>query len=177
MPICGALGALAKETFVPYSIVFAIAWWLSPRRRERRNPAETSAPLSTRLAACLAFAALESALSGHMVLPWQFGVSLRASGGHLDALRANILDRNLLYGFVWLLPIGILRLKQLPRPWIVACAATAVAAFALVAWYGAMPGTAARALFSIAGPLLTISASVYLSGVQNNPTPVTGSGL
>jgi hypothetical protein len=34
----------------------------------------------------------------------------------------------------------------------------------LVAWYGAMPGTAARAIFSIAGPLLSLSAASYLAG-------------
>ena len=33
LPLWGVLGALAKETFVPLSSVFALAWWLTSWRR------------------------------------------------------------------------------------------------------------------------------------------------
>ena len=41
LPICGVLGALAKETFVPLSAVFALAWWLTCCRRGRAQALST----------------------------------------------------------------------------------------------------------------------------------------
>jgi hypothetical protein len=161
LPVLGILGALAKETFVPFTLVFTLTWWFVSRRRELWKPGETLFVLSTGLLALLSLTVLQTAMSGHVVWPWQFGESLRAEGGHVQSLANNIFDRNLLYGFVWLLPIGLLRVKKLPLPWVFACASTAALDFTLVAWYGAAQGTAARALFSIAGPLLSLSVALY----------------
>ena len=37
LPIIGVFGALAKESFIPFSIVFAAAWWLTVRRDHNRD--------------------------------------------------------------------------------------------------------------------------------------------
>ena len=164
LPVWGLIGAFGKETLAPYAIVFTAIWWFVSRDRERWKPLETAAILSTGLAALGGVATVQSLISGHVAWPWEFAMSMRAESGHLTALLSNILDRNLLYGFCWLLPIAVLRLNRFPRPWIAACAAAALADYSLTAYYVAQPGTAVRSLFSIAGPLLSLSAAQYLAG-------------
>jgi hypothetical protein len=163
LPVFAIFGALAKESFVPFSIVFTTTWWAVSRRHERWNAAETIGILCTGIAGLVTIAVLQSAVSGHIVWPWTFAASMRAQSGHLAALKANIIDRNLLYGFVWLLPVGLLRLGRFSRPWVVSCCAAAALDLALVAYYGAPPGAAARSLFSIAGPLLSLSAATLVA--------------
>jgi hypothetical protein len=164
LPVWGLLGALGKETFVPFSFVLTGVWWLVSYRAKQWKPAETCLILSTGIAALAGVVMIQLQISGNLLWPWEFATSLYANVGHLAALRANIVDRNLFYGFAWLLPVGIFRLNHFPKSWTIACAATALVDFLLSAWYGAMPGTAARALFSIAGPLLSLSAAEYLIG-------------
>jgi hypothetical protein len=156
---CGVLGALAKESFAPFSLVFTAVWWAFSRRRDRWTLGETVEIFATGIAALGTIFLVQSALSGRLVSPWSFAASMRADSGHLAALRANIIDRNLLYGFVWLLPLGIPRLGCFPRPWLGASAAVTLLDLALVAYYAAPPGAAARSLFSITGPLLSLSAA------------------
>lgn len=155
------LGALSRETFVPLCIAFTFAWSLAMRTQDMRQKWITFLVPST--AALISITILQSLVSGHLMLPWQFAGSLHTAGGHLNALFHNVFDQNLLYCIVWLLPLGLPRLVRLPRPWIAACAAAALADFALVTWHGSFPGAAARPLFSIAGPLLSLSAALYLS--------------
>ena len=170
LPLWGLLGALAKESFVPFSIVFTVTWWFASGQRQRWRLSETFTIFSAGAVAVLSVTILQMAVSGRVVWPWEFAVSLRANGGYLESLRANILDRNLIYGFAWLLPLGILQLKRFPSQWTLACAGTALVDFMLVTWHGAAPGTAARGLFTIAGPLLSLSAAAYLSRVSVSAT-------
>jgi hypothetical protein len=158
LPLWGILGALAKESFVPFAAVFTVAWWLTSRRREHWRPLEAVATLSTGAAALVAVVMVQSIVSGRVIWPWTFAASL-GGPGHLRALISNLADRNLLYGFTWLLPLGVWHLARFPRPWMLACAAAVVADLALVAWFSAQPGTAARGIFSIAGPLLSLSVA------------------
>jgi hypothetical protein len=77
-------------------------------------------------------------------------------------------DGNLWYTFVWLLPLAIPRLHRFPMTWRAATAATCVCAFVLDAYYGAAQGAMARALFTIAAPLLTASAAWILFEPQKD---------
>ena len=97
----------------------------------RDGSPESLAIFGAGAAACLSVTILQPAVSGHIVWPWQFAAALRAETGHLEALRANVLDRNLFYGFVWLLPLGLLRLTRFPMPWIVASGGTAASRFSV----------------------------------------------
>jgi hypothetical protein len=170
LPLWGALLALSRDTSVPLCIAFTIAWWFASRRHERWNRWETGAILSCGLAALVAVIILHSVVSGDAASPWQFAASLRSSGGHLQALLDNTLDRNLLYSLIWLLPLGSLRLRRLPMPWIASASAAALLTFVLIAWHGSTPGASARPLFSIAGPLLSLSAAIYLGrGFHESP--------
>ena len=162
LPLWGVLGAMAKESFVPFATVFTAVWCLSAHRREQWKLAEVLASLSTGLAALVTVMLVQATVSGQVVLPWNFAATLRGSV-NLGPLIANIVDKNLLYGFLWLLPLGVWQLPCFPRPWIFACAAAVATDLVLVAYYGAAPGTAARAIFSIAGPLLSLSVATLAS--------------
>jgi hypothetical protein len=165
LPILGLSGALAKETFVPFCLVFTFVWWGISRRGERWTARETAATLSTGAVAILSAFAVQSAITGRPIWPWAFAGSMFAPTGHLQAVVENIFDRNLLYGFAWLLPVGALRLRRFPCQWTLGCATVSVLVLILVAWHGDGPGTAARALFSVSGPLLSLSAASYLAAI------------
>jgi hypothetical protein len=175
LPLWGVLGALGKESFVPFATVFTAVWCLIAHRREQWRPGEVIATLSTGAAALVTVVIVQSIVSAHVVLPWNFAASVRGSG-NLGALLANVIDRNLLYGFLWLLPLGAWQLARFPRPWTLACAAAVVADLALVAYHAAAPGTAARAIFSIAGPLLSLSVATLANQVSGTNTTAPSLG-
>ncbi len=154
LPVWGLLGAASKETFVPICMVFSLVWWYFDRR---------VMVLSAGVAAFVGIAVLQSAVAGHVMWPWEFAAALGPQGDHWRALRENLLDQNLLYCMIWLVPLGMLRLKKLPVAWIAACAAAVLVDFGLVTWHLSSAGAAARPFFSFAGPMLSLSAAMYLS--------------
>ncbi len=172
LPFWGVLGALAKETFAPLAGVLAFGWWLAEARRSAR-------PL-TRLAWVLAMGPTSlatvtlamSMVSGGLIWPWKFAASMQgetSSGfGFLAAFLRCLTDRAFWYVFVWLLPLGLLRLNRLPRPWVVASALAFGAALLLGAFNDAR-GNTARALFNVAGPILSLSVAALLTEPKRQP--------
>jgi hypothetical protein len=73
--------------------------------------------------------------------------------------------REFWYTFIWLLPLGLLRLKRMDRRWIWATSATFLLALLFGAYNDAL-GNTARAFFNISGPLLSLSAAVLLTDSQ-----------
>lgn len=81
---------------------------------------------------------------------------------YLHHFLSSLAGRNLWYVFVWLLPLGLIKLNRFPRSWLLATAMTAVTVFALNTYFGADPGAVGRAMFSVAGPLLSASVAVLV---------------
>lgn len=69
LPFWAGLGAVSKETFVPLCAAFSGAWWWFDTKRRPMV-------LSGALAAFAAITVLQSAISGHMMWPWQFAAAL-----------------------------------------------------------------------------------------------------
>jgi len=165
LPLWAILGATAKETFVVFLVVFTAVWALVWRKSEPRT-----ALLWTGVSWVFGFvtlALLQWSITGIFRSPVRFGLELH---GHSQLSRQLLLwvsDRNLWYTFVWLLPLGLLRLVRFPPAWRYATLATCICGFALDAWYGAAPGTMARAQFTLAAPLLTASAASFLFEPHN----------
>jgi hypothetical protein len=162
LPVCGAVGALAKETFVPISAVLALTWWFS---EWRRKPKEARVEQLAWIAAmgASAFAAvtvLHSVLDGRIVWPWQPAAVLNTH--RPIAFLATFADRNLLYEFAWLLPLGLIRLRDQPRSWVLACTAATVTVLCLDLYFHGAQGALGRATHSVAGPLLSLSAADFL---------------
>jgi uncharacterized membrane protein len=162
LPILGAIGATAKESFVVFLIVFSLSWWLCSRR-ELRGPWRDGAWMAVSWIVALAsMTVLQWRIAGAFQSPVEFGMGLHQNSAYFSHFVRSLGDRNLWYIFFWLLPLSLVRLRRLPLNWRIATAATSVTAFVLDAYYGRQPGTVGRALFSVAGPLLTASVAILL---------------
>jgi hypothetical protein len=112
-----------------------------------------------------------SKVAGGLVWPWQFAAYVHVGRGLLHGLRGCILDDTFWYVFIWLLPLGLLRLRRLPTPWVLATAVAFCGALGMGASNNA-GGNTTRALFNVAGPILSLSAAIFL--VEATGTPAHG---
>jgi hypothetical protein len=162
LPVIAVLGALTKESFIPFSIVLTSTWWFVTGSDRNRL---SSAPwiLSSWVLGLGAMIGLQWSITGTYVSPVQFGLALHRGGGHHFAVSLH--DRNLWYIFLWLLPTAIPSLKRFPKSWLVPVGAACVMSFVLDAYFGGAPAAGSawgRALFSIAGPMLSLSSALFL---------------
>ncbi len=171
IPAVAVFGAMAKESFIPFSIVFTAAWWLVVRK-ELAAPRRASLWIGAGwivtgwIVGLAALFTLHRGIGGHWDNPLAFAEELRGNNHYLMNLWSSVWDRNFWYVFVWLLPLGIPKLKRLPRSWLIPTAAVTVMAFVLDTYYTGAYGTSARALFSTAGPLLALSSACLLLGTE-----------
>jgi uncharacterized membrane protein len=173
LPVIAVLGALTKESFIPFSIALTSAWWFSTWRdhkdegsRARNHFLPNAAWIVTSWA--LSFAAmiaLQWSITGRLVSPLQFGLALHRGGGYY--LPPSLHDRNLWYIFSWLLPTAIPNLKRLPKSWLIPVGTSCIMVFVLDAYFGGSPETVGRALFSIAGPVLSLSSASFLLQISS----------
>ncbi len=163
LPLVGVLGALTKESFVLYSAILVSTWWLVSSRRHASRFSRAVWVLVMVAVEFVTVMILQASLTGHVLWPWQFAATLDGGAGYVRRFFVLLLDRQSWYDFIWLLPLGLWQLKRLPRPWVVACAATLLCPLALSAYHNAQPGTWGRAAFSIAGPLLSLSVALLVS--------------
>jgi hypothetical protein len=173
LPFIGVLGALTKESFVPLSIVFTAVWWLMARRKPTSKLLSAAWIANSWLASFIAIAWIQWRITGEVVSPLSFAASLHGNDGYLHHIAASVIDRNLWYIFIWLLPLALPKLRALPKTWLIPTAATAALVFILDAYYGGVPGTVGRELFSVAGPILSLSAAAFLC----NPETISSSGI
>jgi len=166
LPVIAVLGALTKESFIPFSIALTSAWWFTTgpdRNLDRSHLSSAAWILSSWLLSLAAMIALQWSITGRYISPLQFGLALHRGGGaHFDV---SLHDRNLWYIFLWLLPTAIPNLKRFPKSWLIPIGATCATALVLDAYFGSAPvaGSAwGRALFSIAGPVLSLSSASFL---------------
>ena len=172
LPLWGLLGALAKETFVPFSCLFAFTWWLMEERPNRRRLSELKWDRFAWIAvlAIVGLAtvmAVHSAVAGQIRWPWNIAGQARSSGNFFVALGKCLTERSFWYVFGWLVPLGIWRLKHFPRAWLGAAVATSVLAIIFGAYNNA-GGTVGRATFNIIGPLLSLSVALLISRPSAN---------
>jgi hypothetical protein len=168
LPPIAVLGALTKESFIPFSIVFTVAWWLCDRGDERRgSKARAGWILSSWMLSLATMVGVQWVISGSLTSPLEFGLQLHRGHDYAAHLGSALWDRNLWYIFLWLLPTAIPNLRRLPRTWLMATGATCGVAFVLDTYYGAAPGTVGRALFSIAGPVLSLSSARLLARTRS----------
>ncbi len=169
LPIWGVLGALAKETFVPLAIVFALAWWLVYWRRSSLRLSRLAC-IGAMAAVGFAMLALIMRLVSPGSTPITFAVSrwqgTGASYFYLSGLLRCLFARETFYVFGWLLPLGVWRLGRLPGTWVAASVCAALASLAMGAYDDAL-GNAVRPVFSCIGPLLSLSASMLLVEAGN----------
>jgi hypothetical protein len=164
LPLAAVLGSLAKETFLPFSLVFT-ATWMVMKGRQRPPVKQVMWLVASGLAGAASLTAVLTATNGYLLFPWTYGGMLRSSLASPATAAAALKDLNFWYVFAWLLPLGLCRLKHLPREWVVASFVTALVAMGFTAYHNdarnAGPA-AARPIFSIAGPILSFSVALLL---------------
>jgi len=156
------LGALTKESFIPFSFVFLTVWFIVQRRVVEFPARKAFWIIVSWLTGLLALVAVQWRIRGNFINPVQFGISLHQNHEYLRHFAHSFLDHSSWFIFFWLLPLGIPRLSAIPRSWLLPTAAMAVMAFVLDCYYGSSSGTVARALFSITGPILALTSATLL---------------
>ncbi|HTG15133.1 MAG TPA: hypothetical protein VK747_07670, partial [Blastocatellia bacterium] len=114
LPLLAIPGAMAKETFVPFSVVFA-AVWLMTRSRTERKVTHAGWIVAMGVAGVATIIAVQSSVTGHLVYPWQLEVAHASLDDYLARLVGCFRRHEFWYVFGWLLPLGIWRLRDLPR--------------------------------------------------------------
>ncbi|HEV7681311.1 MAG TPA: hypothetical protein VGO68_04265 [Pyrinomonadaceae bacterium] len=173
LPLWGVLGALAKETFVPFSIVFAFTWWLVARRESANASSQVKWIVALAVTGLATVMAVHSAVSGELKWPWAIAGQAKAPVNFFVALWHCLTERSFWYVFGWLIPLGIWRLQIFPRPWRVAAISTSILAILLGAYSNA-GGTVGRATFNIIGPLLSLSVAALIVRTANFAKDETG---
>lgn len=166
LPLLGIFGAMAKETFVPFSTVFAFTWWLVELRTGKRMEAHRRPLIFIASMAILGLGTVmlvHSQVMGSFAWPWEMARTARADVNYLKAIVREFSQPNFWYVFGWLLPLGIWKLRTFPRMWVGATATAAVTALLLGAFINA-GGSIGRSVFNISGPLLSLSVALLLSG-------------
>jgi hypothetical protein len=165
LPVLAVFGAAAKETFVLWSAALAVGWliatWSQPDRWRR---AAWIGAMSG--AGFVTTTALLSWNRGGMFWPWDLAASMAVGSSAptnlLAGLVGAVFNHGVVAAFAWLLPLGIWRLRRLPREWITGVALAGAAVLAICALGDARSNTG-RIAFTVAGPLLCLSAATLLA--------------
>jgi hypothetical protein len=160
LPVLGPVGVLARETFLPLGVAFGLGWHLCADRK-RTDGRRFWAIAGMALGGAVVLIAVQSAVTGSLAGPWLLRDFHRSHVSYWGGLWRGVMDRGFWYVFGWLLPLGLLAIKRLPRPWVGAAATAGVTALLLGAWIDSQ-GNVARPIFSAAGPLLSLSAAAAL---------------
>ena len=162
VPLIGVVGALGKETSVPLVLAFCIAWVavLAVSRSEERPPYWTVVALA--LAQLIAVEVVHFSITGLIAAPWKLSSAGLAVAYANQNFPLTAMLRELAYSFVWLLPLGIPRIRDLPRVWIISSAASLVVVFALTMWVS-VGENATRPAFNVLGPILALSGGIFLN--------------
>lgn len=165
LPVWAIPGTLAKETFAPFAILFAVVWWLSDRtHRTRRLAWIAGLALFSCATLLLSFSSPGALFSG--TAHYAAFMGSKSHVPFLQALFRCLNAREVWYTFIWLLPLGLLGLKRIDRRWLWAAAAASLLAL-LFGAYADAQGNVARPLFSIAGPLLSLAAAALLTNSKS----------
>ena len=161
LPLITVLGAASKETFIPFLAAMAGAWAMAvPRRR--------GALMWTAVSVIVGLAVVTALLSvgaRREVWPWQLAAGLNSSDSPMRSAIACVTNRTFWYVFIWILPLGLVKIRRMPRPWLLGCGTATLVAIALSAYHNQPEdaAAAARALFNIVGPMLSLSGALALA--------------
>lgn len=161
IPLIGIVGALGKETSIPLTFAFCAAWCL---RLAMTKSAPRALYLATAALLVLQIATItlvRSSLTGAMLFPWEQVTDIRRLG-FAQALVGSVFNREMLYAFGWLLPLGLFRLHRLPAEWLIAGGASLLVALGMGVWFG-VTGNASRPAFNAVGPMLSVSVAILLA--------------
>jgi hypothetical protein len=162
LPLWGLLGGLAKETFVPFSCVFALTWWWVELRQSKSRASDLKWIVALAIVGLTSVSAIHSMIAGQVRWPWQIAGQAQGPVNFFVGLWHVVSEKSFWLVFGWLLPLGVWRLKLFPKAWLAATLASAIVAILLGAYSNA-GGTVGRGTFDIVGPLLSLSVAALIA--------------
>lgn len=173
LPVIAFFATLAKETFLPIGISISLSWWCYESFEDKKI--DIKSLLWVMLAGVVSVSILISLKSfafNQVTMPWEFAKNIESSY-ELTVGRALAEVRHFSYAFVWLLPLAVLRRNKLPPKWVVS-SVSAIASLLVLGWWAGVSGAAmSRYLFNVSGPLLSISAAIFIHDISRNTNPQT----
>jgi hypothetical protein len=161
LPLLGIFGALAKESFLPLSVSFLFIYWLAESYSKKYNLSKLLCIGSLLLTAIITVVTLRYIISGHIIYPWDMMQDQRSDISLLAGFIGCVTGPYFWYIFIWLLPLGLIRLNYFPGPFVYASLASALTALFLGSWNNGHGGIA-RPMFNILGPLLNLSIAFMI---------------
>ncbi|HYN80342.1 MAG TPA: hypothetical protein VES88_02495 [Gemmatimonadaceae bacterium] len=167
IPLIGIVGALGKETSIPLTFTFCAAWCLRLATTKSAPRALYLATVALLVLQVATITLVRAGLTGETLLPWEMVTATRRLQFG-DALVGSVFNREMLYAFGWLLPLGLWRLRRLPVEWLIAAGASLLVALGIGVWIG-VTGNVARPAFNAVGPMLSLSVAILLAEVARGP--------
>jgi hypothetical protein len=165
LPVLGIIGALAKETFVPLAGSWALIYWICESSPRKRPIIQLTWIIGMVAVGMVTIVILRSLISGIIVWPWDIIASEKGPESLFLGVFHCLADKGFWYVFVWLLPLGVLKLKYFPKSLIFASIGSAIVALLLGGWKNA-GGNVAKPIFNTLAPLLTISLAYFISSLK-----------
>ena len=173
LPIIAIFATLAKETFLPIGVCIVSVWWLYTAIQEKKIDIESLLWMACfALVSIIVVVALKSYALGGIVMPWQYADSMESSYGFTFE-RILVEIRRFSYVFIWLLPLAVFRFNKIPMQLLASAFLTLAAIFVMGIWAGVSGAAMSRYMFNIAGPLLSISAALFLIDLLKQDKKVT----
>jgi hypothetical protein len=166
----GIIGGLAKETFVPLAGSLAFIYWLVAEAPRERRIIQLAWVVSMGLGGLITVITIMSLISGHLVLPWAIAGKYHVQQNFFYSIMLCLIDKNLWFVFIWLLPLGLIKLRSFPKPLLYACFGSAAITLILGGWADAK-GNLSRPLFETIGPILTISLAYFIFSFKKIAPP------
>jgi len=171
LPLLGILCAMAKQSTLPFALIFATVWWLA-LPRSRRTRVQIACIAATAITGTATLVLVYRAVEGIYLPPWTMA-GWYNQGSYLDNIRGLLVEGRFWYAFVWLVPLGIWRLNRLPRQWVMASLVTTLFAM-FMAVLSHLGGTVNRAVFNVIGPILSVSTALFLTSERGHAATTTG---
>lgn len=159
LPVLLAVGVLAKQTVAPLGLSFAVVWCLLGWKQSDQRMRQVLALLVAGTAAAIVLVGIQALIGGEQYARWS--LSREAWSGLVPALLRTLTARTLGYAFLYLGPLGLLRLRAIPARFRYASLAAALTVIAL-GTYARIGVNINRPLFIAIGPLLSMSCAVLL---------------
>lgn len=170
LSLLGILCAMAKQSTLPFALIFASVWWLT-LSRPRRTATQTVWIAATAITGTATLVLVYRVVDGIYLPPWTMA-GWYNQGSYLDNIKGLLVEGRFWYAFVWLAPLGIWRLARLPRQWVMASLVTTL--FALfMAVLSHLGGTVNRAVFNVVGPILSFSTALFLAPERGHTAATT----
>jgi len=173
LPGLGVAAALGKETAVLIGGTMLITWWCVAAKEDGRAMGRLCWVAAYWAAGLATVLLVRSAVDGQWVWLGDIVRAERSSHNIVIGLKDCLLARGCWYPFCWLLPLGLWRLRSLPRPWVLGSVVACCAVLAMGAWNNA-GGNVGRPLFNALGPVLTLSAALTIIGSDVAPARSRG---